>query len=147
MFAQLHSEPQKQSHYAKYRSLIPGLALLFHLLEGHDGAVCHECLEAALHYSLYLKSHAQRLYGAVEGTDGSSLRLLATKLCDRKLVSGFTARSVYTKSWSGLTKKEHVYLALDQLVELGWLREQVVDTGGRKKTEYTVNPDIPKTLE
>jgi putative DNA primase/helicase len=104
-------------------------------------------LEAALHYSLYLKSHAQRLYGAVEGTDGSSLRLLATKLCDRKLVSGFTARSVYTKSWSGLTKKEHVYLALDQLVELGWLREQVVDTGGRKKTEYTVNPDIPKTLE
>lgn len=137
----------EQSHYAKYRSLIPGLALMFHLLEGHNGAVCHGCLEAALQYGLYLKSHAQRLYGAVEGTDSSALRLLATKLCEGKLVSGFTARSIYTKRWGGLTKNEHVYLALDQLVELGWLREQVVDTGGRKKTEYTVNPDIPASLE
>lgn len=60
--------PAEQSHFAKYRSLVPGLALLFHLLEGHDGEVCSQCLTGALRYTLYLKSHAQRVYGAVTET-------------------------------------------------------------------------------
>jgi hypothetical protein len=132
----------EQSHYAKYRSLIPGLALLFHLLEEHEGAVCIDCLGSALRYGLYLKSHAQRLYGAVHGADTGSLNALAKKLVDGELKSGFTCRSVYTKGWRELAKKESVEGALGQLVELGWLMERVVETGGRKTFEYKVNPNI-----
>ena len=33
-------DSSEQGHFAKYRSLIPGLALLFHLLNGHQAPVC-----------------------------------------------------------------------------------------------------------
>lgn len=136
--------PSEQSHFAKYRSLVPALALLFHLLEGHEGAVCAECLGGALRFAIYLKSHAQRVYSAVHGLDGASTRALAGALAQGKLTSGFTVRSVYTKAWRDLSEQNKAQQAVDQLVELGWLRERVVQTGGRPTTGYDINPHIPK---
>jgi hypothetical protein len=49
-------DPARQSHFAKYRSLIPALALLFHLLDGHAGPVCEDCLNRAVAFALYLKN-------------------------------------------------------------------------------------------
>ena len=66
------------------------------------------------------------------------------KITEGKLASGFTLRSVYTKGWRGLSKKEPVKLGLDQLVELGWLREKSVETAGRGTVAYEINPTIPK---
>jgi hypothetical protein len=137
-------DPSEQSHLAKYRSLVPGLALLFHLLEGHEGTVCNDCFLGALAFAVYLKSHAQRVYGAVQGVDGASVEALAAKLVECKLVSGFTLRSVYTKGWRDLSDQKNTQQALDQLLELGWLKERVVETGGRRKVEYDINPYIPK---
>ena len=136
--------PAEQSHFGKYRSLIPGLALLFHLLEGHEGAVCKGCLTGALHYAAYLKSHAQRIYGAVHGADGTSAYALAGRLQGGELASGFTLRSVYTKRWRELSDKGKAEQAVDQLVELGWLRERLIQTGGRPTTGYDINPHIIK---
>lgn len=136
--------PAEQSHFAKYRSLVPGLALLFHLLEGHDGEVCNHCLAWALRYTLYLKSHAQRVYGAVHGVDGAGAEALAAKLAKGELVSGFTLRSVYTKGWRDLSDRDKVLQGVDQLVELGWLRERTVETGGRRRMEFDINPYITK---
>ena len=135
----------EQSHFAKFRSLIPGLALLFHLLEGHDGAVCEQCLVSAIGFAGYLKSHARRVYGAVHGSDGC-VHALTRKLRDGDLETGFTLRSVYIKCWSDLTDKDRVRSALDQLAELGWLRESVLETGGRKTTSYEINPRIAGVL-
>jgi hypothetical protein len=136
----------KQSHFSKYRSLLPGLALLFHLLEQHQGPVCEGCFLRALDYAAYLKSHAERLYGAVHGHDNAALRALAWKLVAKALSSGFTCRSVYLKGWTDLSDKARVETALERLTELGWLRERLVETGGRKRMEYDVNPLINKGL-
>ncbi len=136
--------PAEQSHFAKYRSLVPGLALLFHLLEGHEAAVCSKCLTGALNFALYLKSHAQRVYSAVHGADGASAHALVGRLIKSDLASGFTLRSVYTKGWRDLSDNNKVKQGLDQLVELGWLRERDVATGGRGRIEYDINPYIPK---
>ena len=136
--------PAEQSHFAKYRSLVPGLALLFHLLEGHDDAVCSHCLNGALKFAAYLKSHAKRVYGAVHSVDGTSAQALVGRLLKGELTSGFTLRSVYTKGWRDLSDQKKVKLGLDQLVELGWLRERDVATGGRGKVESDINPYITK---
>ena len=134
--------PAEQSHFAKYRSLVPGLALLFHLLEGHDGGVCDGCLSGALQYAGYLKSHAQRVYGAVHGVDGASAHALAEKILKGKLQSGFTLRSVHTKGWRDLSTSERAKQGADQLVELGWLKETLVATGGRGTVKYEINPHL-----
>jgi hypothetical protein len=132
----------EQSHFAKYRSLVPGLALLFHLLEGHSGDVCSDCLVAAVGYAAYLKSHAMRVYGAVHGADAAGAHALAGRLLRGELQSGFRVRSVYTKGWRDLSDQHKAQQAVDQLVELGWLMERGVETGGRKTVEYVVNPRI-----
>ncbi len=137
-----HLGASEQSHFAKYRSLLPGLALLFHLLEGHEGDVCEQCFVGAFNYAHYLKSHAQRIYGAVHGIDGAGTEALAARLKKGSLPSGFTARAVYTKGWRSLSDKHMVSQAVDQLLELGWLRERSVDTGGRRTIEYDINPRI-----
>lgn len=134
----------EQSHFAKYRSLVPGLALLFHLLEGHEGGVCEGCLNGAVLFAGYLKSHARRVYGAVHGADGASAQALAGRLSRGELASGFTCRGVYHKGWRDLDSKEKVQPALDHLVELGWLRERFVETAGRRRIEYDINPCLPK---
>jgi hypothetical protein len=134
----------EQSHFSKYRSLVPSLALLFHLLEGHDDAVCHDCLTGALKFAAYLKSHAKRVYGAVHGVDGTSAQALVGRLLKGELASGFTVRSVYTKRWRDLSEQKKVEQAIEQLIELGWLKERAVETGGRGKIEYDINPYITK---
>ena len=136
--------PAEQSHFAKYRSLIPGLALLFHLLEGHAGEVCSDCLSGALGYGKYLKSHAMRVYGAVHSIDGAGAHALAGSLLNGQLQSGFTVRSVYTKGWRDLGTKDKAQQAVDLLIELGWLRERVIQTVGRPTTAYDINPRINK---
>lgn len=137
--------PSEHSHFSKYRSLIPGLALLFHKLENHQGGVCLDCLMASLNFAVYLKSHAIRIYASVHGHDFAPARALARKLLSGALQDGFTARSVYMKGWSNLNQEE-TNLALDVLLEYGWLRELVTDNPGRKTTQYFVLPNISEEL-
>ncbi len=134
----------EHSHFAKYRSLVPGLALLFHLLDGHQDAVCAECLETALHLAKYLKSHAKRIYGSVHGLDSAPTKALAKKLLEQKLSDGFTQRSLLHKGWASLSSKDSVALAVNALVEHKWLSEHSSDNAGRKTTIYKVNPRISK---
>src|SRR5713101_7730752 len=61
--------PVLLSHLAKYRSLLPSLALLFHLIDGVDtgrrGPVSGAAAAQAAAWCEYLAAHARRLYGAV----------------------------------------------------------------------------------
>jgi len=139
-------DPSEHGHFAKYRSLIPGLALLFHLLDGHAGPVCLQCFDAAFNFAKYLKSHALRIYGSVHGHDSAPTRALAEKLLAGALSDGFTQRSVEHKGWRGLSTKDQVQLAANSLVEYGWLTEHASENGGRKTTMYRIRPDISKDL-
>jgi hypothetical protein len=131
----------RQSHFAKYRSLVPALALLFHLLDGHTGPVCDECLRRALSYTRYLKSHADRIYASVSGHDHAAVSLLAERLLDGQLADGFSCRTLTLKGWAGLASREQAQAAIDALVEYCWLTESEVRSGGRPSVKYNLNPE------
>ena len=130
----------RQSHFAKYRSLIPALALLFHLLDRHEGSVCDECLNRALAFADYLKEHANRIYASVSGHDYNAIRTLATRLLNSQLSNEFTGRTLTLKGWAGLATREQAQAAIDALVEYNWLTETELRTGGRPSIKYTLNP-------
>lgn len=137
--------PAEHSHFAKYRSLVPGLALLFHLINGHQGPISEASLSTALQFAKYLKSHAKRTYGSVNGLDSAPTKALAKKLLQGRLVDGFTQRNVLHKGWANLSNKDAVFLAVNALVEHNWLTEHLSDNGGRKTTIYKINPRIADT--
>ena len=134
--------PSEHSHFAKYRSLVPGLALLFHLLNGHQDLVSKDSLQTALQFARYLKSHAKRSYCSVNGLDSAPTKALAKKLLEGNVVDDFTQRSLLHKGWTNLSHKDTVSLAVNALVEHDWLSEQPSEKAGRKTTIYKINPRI-----
>lgn len=137
----------RQSHFSKYRSLIPALALLFHLLDGKIGPVPEKCIQSAITFAFYLKSHANRVYASVSGHDFACTRSLAMKLLGGALPSGFTNRTIVMKGWAGLTSSDVVQSSLAALVEYGWLEErEKKGSVGRGTVAYFSNAGISSEL-
>ncbi len=132
-----------EAHLAKYRKLVPALALINHLVDtGHD-EISQQAMRKALAFSKYLETHARRLYGATNEPERAAARAILTKLRAGELHDGFTARDIHQHDWSGLTDREQVREGLDLLVELHHLVASSVSTfrrGGRPTTTYTANP-------
>ena len=139
-------DPARQSHFAKYRSLVPALALLFHLLDGHTETVCDDCLTRAIGFTEYLKQHANRIYASVSGHDHAATRALGRRILQGQLSDGFTCRTLTLKGWTGLATKEQAQAAIDALVEYGWLFETEIRSGGRPSIKYTLNPSVAPDL-
>lgn len=146
--------PIMQEHLSKYRSLMPSLALIFHLIEMADGKstgpVTLRSSEQAAAWCEYLESHARRIYGMLQGVGRQTAILLASKIKDGALSNGFTARDVYLKDWSGLSDSKVVSAAIRELVEADWLSQVTPPTehgkGGRPPLpSYNINPRVLKT--
>jgi putative DNA primase/helicase len=132
-----------ESHLAKYRSLVPSLALLYHLAEARKGPVSASALSRAIATGEYLEGHARRVYATTLAPDVAAAHALAAKLRARELKDGFTLRDVYQKGWSGLADKQSVEPAIGVLIDLDWLvPERDEHTGGAPKTRYRINPRI-----
>jgi putative DNA primase/helicase len=56
--------PSLEGHLAKYRKLVPALALITHFADSRDGPVTQTSLLKALAFAEYLESHAHRIYGS-----------------------------------------------------------------------------------
>ena len=148
--------PALVSHLAKWRKLIPALALIFALVDTPDSAgVIHETeLLRALAWSDYLRTHAERLYSAAVVPETGAAHALLSKIEGRKLVDGdgvlleaFTPWKVATKHWAGLGTPEAVRKAADLLVDYGWLRREAIPTGaagGRPSERYFLHPELLK---
>ena len=132
--------PAMESHLAKYRGLVPKLALLSHLLEHRAGPVTLEALGQALAWAEYLESHAQRAYASVVTAQVQGARTILQKLKTGDLETPFTLRRVHQAGWSGLSDKEDVNAALTLLVDYDWLVETDTKTGGRPTVLYVANP-------
>ncbi len=144
--------PAMVSHLAKYRKLIPALALVFALIDTPDNeAVIGEReLIRALAWGEYLRTHAQRLYAAAVIPETAGARALLAKIQALKLVDrdgviadSFTPRQIAVKGWTGLTTPESVRKAADVLADYDWLRcdvQQAGAAGGRPSDRYIVNP-------
>jgi putative DNA primase/helicase len=133
--------PALESHLAKYRSLVPTLALLFHLADRVSGPVTADATRKALAWARYLESHARRIYGIVTDPAPVAAKALAKRIMNGEVPDGFTLRSVYRNAWTGLDK-ESTGLAVELLIELSWLREIETPTTGRPKVSYRIHPAI-----
>jgi len=132
-----------ESHLAKYRSLIPSLALVSSLADGHHDAVDAPYLDRAIRMGAYLEGHALKLYArgvASKGTKAADALLARIK--DGQLKDGFTARDIYRREWSGLTIRGDVEAAIGVLIKHGYVALRPVNTGGKPRNEYRVNPAI-----
>jgi hypothetical protein len=148
---QQDDHPLLIEHLGKYRSLMPSLALIFHLIAVAAGKasspVSLRAAAQAAAWCEYLESHARRVYGLAANKGKRAAYELSRRIERGEIKDGFTARDVYRRQWSLLTDREVVYMAIDELVEAGWLRRRRVDpTGGpnalsgRGRNEYIINP-------
>jgi putative DNA primase/helicase len=135
------------AHLAKYRSLVPKLALLIHLadvasLSVEAGPVSDTATESAVWWAGFLESHARRIYGLSIQREHGSVVLLSKRIQRGDVPASFTARDIYRRGWSGLTDREDVEKALSMLEDAGWVRAHRVETGGKAKMVYDLNPRI-----
>ena len=57
------------------------------------------------------------------------------------LVSPFKLRDVYRPQWAGLTARAEAELAVETLLDAGWLEaEDVIGAVGRPTVDYHINP-------
>ena len=145
--------PAMESHLAKYRKLVPALALVFAQIDTPDaGVVGVKELVRALAWSEYLRSHAKRVYSAAVMPETFGAHALLAKLKAKKLTDAdgvllevFTARLVAQKHWAGLEEPEAVRKAATVLVDHGWLRVEVSRQGstmGRTSESYSMHPTL-----
>lgn len=139
--------PVVVSHLAKYRSLLPSLALLFHVLDcvdrGIGGPVSDAATERAVAWCAYLGAHARRIYYSVTEGPRLAAAALAAKIAAGAIENPFRARAVVRHAWAGLTESEEVFAAIDWLVDLHWLRSEELPParrGGRPTVQYRINP-------
>jgi putative DNA primase/helicase len=146
--------PALVSHLSKYRSLMPALAVLFHLAEtaagngDADTVSLHHTQQAAA-WCDYLESHARRVYSCIVTPQLRAARELADKIKHRKVGTDgfFSCREVYLKGWSGLDSPEAVKLAAEVLQDAGWVRDVCGESSdplgrGRPSNRYEVNPGV-----
>lgn len=131
-----------EAHLAKFRSLVPSLALLTHLADSGKGPVTGDALLRACAWGAYLESHAWRIYAPALSPGSGAARALARHIKAGDLGTKFAARDVQLKGWSTLSGATLIQEALRVLIALGWLRETVAPTGGRPRTRYVVSPHI-----
>ncbi len=134
--------PALASHFAKYRGLVPRLALIQHLASNGTGPVSLDALSRALALAEYLEAHARRAYSAGNnGVADAALKLLS-RIKRGHLTDGFTANLVKRPQWSGLTDGKLVDKAINLLGEHHCIRAVTIMTGGRPSTQYSVNPKV-----
>lgn len=137
------------SHLAKYRSLVPSLALICHLADQGVGPVTAEPMARALAWSEYLEAHARRMYAAAVLPELGAARALLKRLQRGDLGAEFTAREVHQRGWSRLTDRDVLQSALDLLSDHDYLMPETVthgETGGRPTIVYRVNPRLGREV-
>lgn len=141
--------PALESHFAKYRGLVPTIAGIFYVLNNKDFAtnpdIDAESMNSAITYVEYLRSHAERIYALPEQFVLKGAKTLLAKF--DKLGNEFTLRDVKRKKWSGLTDGDVVEAALSILEEHGYCQQLEKSNGtGRPSIYFVKHPkyQLPK---
>jgi putative DNA primase/helicase len=139
-----------ESHLAKYRSLMPSLALIFHLIEvlsgtSAPGRVEIACARRAAAWCEFLEAHARKVYAGVLQNDLLAAHALADKINARAILDGQTTREICRNGWALLGTQADVYGGLTTLERLGWLRvEEHAPSphGGRPSEVLRLHPTL-----
>ncbi|WP_428657692.1 YfjI family protein [Runella sp.] len=147
--------PLLEEHLGKYRSLVPSLALIFHLIDyasftADESAKPEQCrhgvssdaLQKAIKFAEYLESHAKRIYSTMSDSGQQAAYQLSKRIAEEKLTDGFTVRDIQQKGWHLLTNNNLINEAVETLISADWLTENKPDwTGGRPPaSRYSINP-------
>lgn len=145
---ELTDAPAFASHLAKYRSLMPALALIFELIDvlSSDRSMYGQVGEAATRLAAawceFLECHARKLY-AVELAGGvGTAHILAVRIEAGAITNGDTVRDIYRAGWSGLKTPDRVLLGLQVLESLGWVRLATEVSGGRPTQVVRLHPEL-----
>lgn len=133
--------PIMENHLAKFRSLIPSLALLFHLADEKNGPVSEKALLRACAWGEYLESHARRIYAPALSPGVMAGRALSERIQRGDVSTDFTARDVYRRHWANLDK-DNVNAGIELLEDLGWITSIKTNTGGHPRVSYLANPKV-----
>ena len=129
------------AHLAKYRSLVPSLALLIHLADVGHGPVGIKSLARACDWAEFLEAHARRVYAPALSPEMEAARNLDKRIANGDVSEKFTAREVYRNGWRGLNP-EATETAISVLQDFDRIRQETEKTGGRPRKDYVVNPRI-----
>ena len=143
--------PAFESYLAKHRSLMPSLALIFHVIERLDageslGSICLDCTRRAAAVVEFLEAHARKIYAAELEPDRRAVVALARRFQNGDVEDGITVRDLARNKWKGLTSQGDIWRALQQLEAAGWCRleEQSASSsrGGRPSTIVRLHPEL-----
>ena len=135
------------AHLAKYRGMVPRLALILHLAGGGSGRITAEAVRVAIKWANYLEAHARRMYACVDVLISDTAGLILRRIQARELNDGFSQRDITQKGWSGLRDASSVEKALMTLQDHGWLKLIEIPTKGRPKEIFRINPAaLPSTM-
>jgi hypothetical protein len=132
------------SHFGKYRSLMPAIALVCHLASGpghEDAPITAWAAQTAITWCEYLEHHARRVYSIAADPSRAVAKLIEDRIVDGRL-SGVIKQRVIQRQLGNYEAKD-VHDAVDLLEDLGWLRSATVkpgSRGGRSSMEVIVNP-------
>lgn len=129
-----------ESHLAKYRKLVPGLALIIHLAEHKTGPIGKHSMLQALAWAQYLETHAKRLYTSGINQEVAAAKAIIAKVRGGQLPKTFSSRDIWRSGWANLTDREQVSAGLRMLTDLDWLGASRMETKGRTATTFTANP-------
>lgn len=138
-----------ESHLAKYRSLMPSLALLFWLLEDPNniqgsGLLSLSATALAIRWCDFLEQHASKVYRIGQSAEALAIKKLA-ECVELGLVShACSVRSIYRKQWTHLKSQQLVEHALESLEELNWLRVVQAAVQGGKSKRIMIHPSFRK---
>ena len=145
-----------EEHFAKYGSLMPSLALIFHAVNIIDNPppkpetsskflVSVDAAQMAVRWCNYLMSHARRIYGLLNTAPLEAAKELLRHLKAGDLKDGFKVRDVVQKGWSQLKTTEQATAAISELVACHYLHEVEppdVTTGRPPAPYYLIHPNL-----
>ena len=145
-------EPVIIQHLAKYGSLMPSLALIFHLVEfaglpvgSKLEPISKESALMAAAWCAFLEGHARRVYGLASDRETRAALSIARRMEKGALTDGFRARDIQQKNWSGLKELSVIESGLSVLVQKGWLQEIHsfhIGPGRPPAIKYIINPKV-----
>jgi len=134
-----------QAHLAKYRSLMPSLALLFSLADNRLQSVSLHHAQLASDWCDYLEAHATRVYASQVSPAKSAAIALSRKLAKgwKRTERFFNLRDLYRNGWTGLITPGEARAAIQVLEDYGWVRKETdTPATGRPSELYAINPRI-----
>jgi len=165
---ELADTPAFESYLSKHRSLMPSLALLFHLVDvvdasgtfgtcvlGRSGkistsdlkSVSLEAARLAAAWCEYLEAHARKVYSSEIHPGIEAGSRLAQRIREGAVKDGDTVRSIYRNHWKGLSLPSNVVAALESLGQVWWVRLEQKATGGRPEDVVRLHPELRRTSD